>query len=98
MKHNNSFIFNYQITETRSFKVNLEDLATILIEDNVVKGEIEPPIPAIIDNFGDNIDFYLMRLGFPEGVEVDEDDYEDLYDSVYDDLSAILQEKLHNQQ
>ena len=98
MKHNNSFIFNYQITETRPFKVNLEDLATILIEDNVVKGEIEPPIPAIIDNFGDNIDFYLMRLGFPEGVEVDEHDYEDLYDSVYDDLSAILQEKLHNQQ
>lgn len=98
MKHNNSFIFNYQITETRPFKVNLEDLATILIEDNVVKGEIEPPIPAIIDNFGDNINFYLMRLGFPEGVEVDEYDYEDLYDSVYDDLSAILQEKLHNQQ
>lgn len=98
MKHNNSFIFNYQITETRPFKVNLEDLATILIEDNVVKGEIEPPIPAIIEDFGDNIDFYLMRLGFPEEVEVDEYDYEYLYDSVYDDLSAILQEKLHNQQ
>ena len=98
MKHNNSFIFNYQITETRPFKVNLEDLATILIEDNVVKGEIEPPIPVIIENFGDNIYFYLMRLGFPEGVEVDEYDYEHLYDSVYDDLSAILQEKLHNQQ
>lgn len=98
MKHNNSFTFNYQVAEIRSFKVNLEDLATILIEDNVVKGKIEPPIENIIEDFGDNIDFYLMRLGFPEGVEVDEYDYEYLYDSVYDDLSAILREKLHNQQ
>lgn len=94
MKHNNSFIFNYQITETRPFKVNLEDLATILIEDNVVKGKIEPPIPAIIKDFGDNIDFYLYKFGLPEGVEIDEYDY--LYDSVYDDLETILEEKLQN--
>lgn len=98
MKHNNSFIFDYQVIETKSFQVNLEDLATILIEDNVIKGKIEPPIEYIIEDFGDNIDFYLRQLGFTEEAVIDEYDYNYLYNSIYDDLSAILQEKLHNQQ
>lgn len=96
MKPNNSFVFNYQVVDTKSFKINLEELAIILIEDNVIKDKIEPPIDAIIEDFGDNIDFYLRQLGFPEEAEIDEYDYDYLYNSIYDDLSAILQEKLHN--
>lgn len=99
MKHNNSFIFNYQIVETKSFEVNLEDLATTLIEYHVAKDAIElPPIDTMIEDFGDNIGFYLMRLGFPEEAEIDEYDYDYFYNSIYDDLSTILQEKLYNQQ
>lgn len=97
MKHNNSFIFNYQVVETKSFNVKLEELATILIEDNVVKGKPSPSVDAIIEDFGDNIDFYLRQLGFPEEVGIEEYDYDYLYNSIYDDLSAILHEKLHNQ-
>lgn len=98
MKHNNSFIFSYQVVETKSFKVNLEDLATMLIKDNVIKNEIEPSIDAIIESFGDSIDFYLRQLGFQDEVGVDGYDYAYLYNSIYHDLSAILQEKLYNQQ
>lgn len=68
----------------------MKDLATILIEDNVFKDKIEPPIDAIIENFGDNMDVYLRQLGFPEEAEIDECDYNYLYNSIYDDLSAIL--------
>lgn len=95
MKHNNSFIFNYQVVETRSFEIDLEKLADLLIKDNR-NNNID--ISLIIENFGDNIDFYLYKLGLPEEIEIDEYDCDYLYESVYDNLETILKEKLQNQQ
>lgn len=95
MKHNKSFLFNYQIVETRSLNIDLEKLADLLIEDDE---DNNTDISLLIEHFGDNIDFYLCKLGPPEEVEIDEYDYEYLYDSVYDDLETILSEKLQNKQ
>lgn len=95
MKHNKSFSFNYQIVETRSLNIDLEKLADLLIEED---GNSNTDTPLIIEHFGDNIDFYLCKLGLPKEVEIDEYDYDYLYDSVYDDLETIISEKLQNKQ
>lgn len=91
MKHNKFFSFDYQVPETRSFEIDLEKLADLLIESDE---ENNTDVSLLVEHFGDNIDFYLYKLGFPEGVEIDEYDYDCLYDSVYDDLKTILKEKL----
>ena len=95
MKHNKSFYFSYQVGETRSLEIDLEKLADLLIESN--KGN-NTDVSLLVEHFGDNINFYLYKLGLPEGVEIDEYYYDYLYDSVYDDLETILKEKLQNQQ
>lgn len=94
MKHNKSFSFYYQVLETRSLEIDLEKLADLLIESDE---ENNTDVSLLVEHFGDNSDFYLYKLGLPEGVEIDEYDYDYLYDSVYDDLETILKEKLHNQ-
>ena len=93
MKHNKSFSFSYQVVETKSLEIDLEKLADLLIEGN--EGN-NTNISLLVEHFGDNIDFYLYKLGLPEGVEIDEYYYDYLYDSVYDDLETILEEKLQN--
>ena len=95
MKHNKSFSFSYQVVETKSLEIDLEKLADLLIKDNR-NSNID--ISLIIEHFSDNIDFYLYKLGLPEEVEIDEYDYDCLYDGVYDDLETILEEKLQNKQ
>lgn len=95
MKHNKSFLFNYQVVETRSLNIDLEKLADLIIEDD---GDNNTEVTLLIEHFGDNIDFYLFKLGLPEEVEIDEYDYDYLYDSVYEDLETILREKLPDRQ
>lgn len=95
MKHNKSFSFDYQVPETRSLEIDLEKLANLLIESDEANNT---DVSLLVKHFGDNIDFYLYKLGLPEGVEIDEYDYDYLYDSVYDDLETIFKEKLQNQQ
>lgn len=79
----------------REFNIDFVALADYLIED--CPEEVKSVnIDGMLEHFGDNIDFYLMKLGFPsEALEgLDDYIYDQIYDNIYGDLSTTLDNML----
>lgn len=93
MEHK-TFKFEYSIVQYKDFEVDIEQLADLLIRDFVKDGK-DLVVEDLIYNFDDNMDYYLRELGFPKDSELDDYNYDYIYNGIYDDLEAILYEKVN---
>lgn len=91
MKHNEFFTFNYPVVKYNSFTIDLNELADLLIANY---SESESDIEGIKIYFGDNIEYYLNKLGFPKEATTDEDFDDYIWNSIIEDLDYILSKKL----
>lgn len=86
-----TFDFEYQIPVYKTFQVDIEKLANLLIEA-CNDGDYDAYL--ILEHFGDNVEFYLNKLGFPDDIEIEDYDIDRVYDGIYDDLLEALESKL----
>lgn len=96
MKHNNNiYSFEYSIHDTHIFEIDLEKLADILIDK--LGNDEEISIDVMLDDFGDNILYYLRLLGFKDESidEFKEYDTEYLCNSICSPLYDIIEAKLN---
>lgn len=87
----NRKIFNleYQIPVYKTFQIDIEKLANLLIEiHNAHNWSLEAEL--IMDYFGDNVELCLKKLGLPEEVELEHSSV----DFIDDYLLEALKEKL----
>lgn len=93
MEHK-TFKFEYSIVQYKDFEIDIEQLADLLIRDFVKDGK-DLVVEDLIYSFDDNMDYYLRELGFPKDSELDDYNYDYIYNGIYDDLEAILYEKVN---
>lgn len=86
-----TFYFEYQIPVYKTFRVDIEKLANLLIEA-CSTGDYDTDL--ILEHFGDNVEFYLNKLGFPNDIEIEDYYIDYIYDGIYDDLLEALESKL----
>lgn len=83
------FNFEYQVTAYKTFEIDIEKLADLLIEiHNANNWSLRADL--IMDYFGDNVELCLRKLGLPKDVTFE---YQDLY-PMEDSLLEALKEKL----
>lgn len=95
----NTYDFAYQVVECKHVKIDLDLLATILLDDfsddELDKIREHDDIDSILTYFGDNTRVFLYRVGLPPE---DDPDYEDLdffFNEVYDALYNVIEKHLN---
>lgn len=86
---NSNFTFSYTVTNYKIFDLDLNQLADLLLEE-------DNDTNWLMMQLGDNLTFYLYKLGLPDDAELSDQLEDYIYNSVYDKLENILNEKLKN--
>lgn len=81
----NTIIFNY--INKSNFEINIKELSSIIIEDCPNENNIDD----LLDDFSNNIYYYLKKLGFPgDSDSIDDGTYDYIHDKALDSLEEIL--------